>query len=64
MVIVNHQALSTSSAFFYNEKKVKESKANFYHSRNTSSANSFIYSAQHRHQIFKRIEDANMRVKN
>lgn len=64
MVIVIHQASSTSNAFFYNERKAKEGKATFYHSRNTSSANPFIYSAQHRHQIFKRIEDSNTRVKN
>jgi hypothetical protein len=64
MVIVIHQASSTANAFFYNERKAKEGKATFYHSRNTSSANPFIYSAQHRHQIFKRIEDSNTRVKN
>jgi hypothetical protein len=64
MVIVIHQASSTANAFFYNERKAKEGKATFYHSRNTPSANPFIYSAQHRHQIFKRIEDANTRVKN
>ena len=64
MVIVIHQATSTANAFFYNERKAKEGKATFYHSRNTPSINPFIYSAQHRHQIFKRIEDSNTRVKN
>jgi len=64
MVIVIHQASSTANAFFYNERKAKEGKATFYHSQNTPSANPFIYSSQHRHQIFKRIEDANTRVKN
>ena len=64
MVIVIHRASSTANAFFYNERKAKEGKATFYHSRNTPSANPFIYSAQHRHQIFKRIEDSNTRVKN
>jgi hypothetical protein len=64
MVIVIHQASSTANAFYYNERKAKEGKATFYHSRNTPSANPFIYSAQHRHQIFKRIEDSNTRVKN
>jgi hypothetical protein len=64
MVIVIHQASSTANAFFYNERKAKEDKATFYHSRNTPSVNPFIYSTQHRHQIFKRIEDANTRVKN
>lgn len=64
MVIVIHQALSTANAFFYNERKAKEGKATFYHSRNTPSVNPFIYSAQHRFQIFKRIEDSNTRVKN
>jgi len=64
MVIVIHQTSSTANAFFYNERKAKEGKATFYHSRNTPSANPFIYSAQHRSQIFKRIEDSNTRVKN
>jgi len=64
MVIVIHQASSTANAFFYNEQKAKEGKATFYHSRNTPSANPFIYSSQHCHQIFKRIEDSNTRVKN
>jgi len=64
MVIVIHQASSTANAFFYNERKAKEGKATFYHSRNTPSVNPFIYSAQHRFQIFKRIEDSNTRVKN
>ena len=64
MVIVIHQASSNANAFFYNERKAKEGKAIFYHSRNTPSANPFVYSAQHRHQIFKRIEDSNTRVKN
>ncbi len=64
MVIVIHQVSSTANAFFYNERKAKEGKATFYHSRNTPSANPFIYSAQHRHQIFKRIEDSNTRVRN
>ncbi len=64
MVIVIHQAASTQNTLFYNERKVKEGKATFYHSRNTQSTNPFIYSSQHRHQIFKRIEDSNTRVKN
>lgn len=64
MVIVIHQASSTANALLYNERKVKEGKATFYHSRNTASANPFIYSAHYRHQIFKRIEDSNTRVKN
>lgn len=64
MVIVIHQASSTANAFFYNERKAKEGNATFYHSKNTPSVNPFIYSAQYRHQIFKRIEDSNTRVKN
>ncbi len=64
MVIVIHQAASTQNALFYNERKVKEGKATFYDSRNTPSANPFIYSSQHRNQIFKRIEYSNTRVKN
>ena len=64
MVIFIHQASSTANAFFYNERKAKEGRATFYHSRNTPSVNPFIYSVQHRYQIFKRIEDSNTRVKN
>ena len=64
MVIVIHQVSSTANAFFYNELKAKEGKATFYHSRNTPSVNPFIYTSQHRYQIFKRIEDSNTRVKN
>ncbi len=64
MVIVIHQAASTQNALFYYERKVKEGKATFYDSRNTPSTNPFIYTTQHRNQIFKRIEDSNVRVKN
>lgn len=64
MVIVIHQAASAQNALFYNEKKVKEGKATFYDSRNTPSVNPFIYSPQHRFQVFKRIEDSNIRTKN
>lgn len=64
MVIVIHQAASTQNALFYNEKKVKEGKATFYQSKNTPSSNPFVYSAQYRNQVFKRIEDSNTRTKN
>jgi hypothetical protein len=50
--------------FFYNERKAKEGKAIFYHNRNTPSVSPFVYSAQHSHQIFKRIEDSNTKVSN
>jgi hypothetical protein len=64
MVIVIHQAASTQNALFYNEKKVSEGKASFYQSKNTPSSNPFVYSAQYRNQIFKRIEESNTRTKN
>ena len=64
MVIVIHQAASTQNALFYNEKKVSEGKATFYQSRNTPSSNPFVYSAQYRNQVFKRIEESNIRTKN
>ena len=64
MVIVIHQAASTQNALFYNEKKVREGKATFYQSKNTPSANPFVYSTQYRNQVFKRIEDSNTRTKN
>lgn len=64
MVIVIHQAASTQNALFYNEKKVRDGKATFYQSKNTPSSNPFVYSAQYRNQVFKRIEDLNTRTKN
>ena len=64
MVIVIHQTVHTENALHYNEKKVKEGKAIFFHSRNTLSVNPFIYDEKHRLKNLLDIEKANTRVKN
>ena len=62
MVIKIHQACSTQNALFYNERKVFQHKATFYHSRNTPEINPFLGDKNARHRIFKEIEDHNTRV--
>ncbi len=62
MVIKIHQACSTQNALFYNERKVFQHKATFYHSRNTPEINPFLGDKNARHRIFKEIEDRNTRV--
>ena len=64
MVIVIHQAAHTENALHYNEKKVNEGKAVFFHSRNTLSVNPFMYDEKHRLKNLLDIENANTRVKN
>lgn len=64
MVIVIHQAAHTENALHYNEKKVKEGKAVFFHSRNTLSVNPFMYDEKHRLKNLLDIEKVNTRVKN
>jgi hypothetical protein len=62
MVIKIHQACSTQNALFYNERKVVQHKATFYHSRNTPEINPFLGDKNARNRIFKEIEDRNTRV--
>lgn len=62
MVIKIHQACSTQNALFYNERKVVQHKATFYHSRNTPEINPFLGDKNARHRIFREIEDRNTRV--
>ena len=62
MVIKIHQACSTKNALFYNERKVLQHKATFYHSQNTPEINPFLGDKNARNQIFKEIEDRNTRV--
>jgi hypothetical protein len=62
MVIKIHQACSTQNALFYNERKVVQHKATFYHCRNTPEINPFLGDKNARHRIFKEIEDRNTRV--
>lgn len=64
MVIVIHQTSSTENAFLYNEKKVKEKQAAFFHSRNTKAINPFFYDKSHRLKELTDIEKLNPRVKN
>ena len=64
MVIVIHQTTSTENAFLYNEKKVEEKTATFFHCRNTKAINPFFYNKKHRLKEFIDIEKLNPRVKN
>lgn len=64
MVIKIHQVASTGNAFLYNEKKVREGVATFFDSRNTLSANPFMYDEKHRLKNLLDIEKQNPRVKN
>ena len=63
MVIVIHQSVSTQNALFYNEKKVQQKKAVFFHSGNTPTINPFAGSKQDRWNSIKEIEERNTRVK-
>lgn len=64
MVIVIHQTLNTENAFLYNEKKVGQKSATFFHSRNTKSMNPFLYNKSHRLKELLQIEAKNPKVKN
>jgi hypothetical protein len=64
MVIVIHQAANTGNALCYNEKKVNEGAATFFHSRNTKSVNPFMYDEKHRLKNLLNIEKMNPRAKN
>jgi len=64
MVIVIHHTASTENAFHYNEKKVEEKAATFFHSRNTKAINPFFYDKKHRLKEISNIEKLNPRVKN
>ena len=64
MVIKIHQVASTENALMYNEKKVKEGVATFFDSKNTLSANPFMYDENHRLKNLLDIEKMNPRVKN
>ncbi|MDM8161875.1 relaxase/mobilization nuclease domain-containing protein [Labilibaculum sp. K2S] len=64
MVIVIHQTTSTENAFLYNEKKVEQKVATFFHSRNTKAINPFFYDKKHRLKEITDVEKLNLRVKN
>ena len=63
MVIVIHQSNDTHNAFLYNEKKVNEGVASYFHSANTLSVNPFLYNQRHRWKILHDIEKENPGVK-
>ncbi|WP_461632558.1 relaxase/mobilization nuclease domain-containing protein [Labilibaculum euxinus] len=64
MVIVIHQTSSTENAFLYNEKKVEQKIASYFHGRNTKAINPFFYDKNHRLKELIDIEKLNPRVKN
>jgi hypothetical protein len=63
MIIKIHQACSTKNALSYNERKVEQQKASFYHCQNMPVVNPFMGDKNDRCQIFKEIEDRNTRVR-
>jgi hypothetical protein len=64
MVIVIHQTTSTENAFLYNEKKVEQKVASYFHSGNTKAINPFFFDKSHRLKELTDIEKLNFRVKN
>jgi len=64
MVIVMHQTKSTEAAFLYNERKVEEGHAKFYHVKNGGSAQAFVHDKKFRWRRFERLEVKNKLVKN
>ena len=64
MVIVIHQTADTQNALLYNEQKVTEGVATYFHSSNTESENPFLYDQNHRLNALLDIETGNARAKN
>ena len=64
MVIVIHQTANTQNALLYNEQKVKEGVATYFHSGNTESLNPFFYDQDHRLNALLDIETGNAKAKN
>ncbi len=63
MVIKIHQACSTKNALSYNERKVEQHKASFYHCQNMPVVNPFMGDKNDRYRIFQEIEERNTRVR-
>ena len=63
MVIKIHQSINTLRALDYNEKKVKEGKAQFYAFANAGCANPFMYDKAFRSSVFTHIEENNTKAK-
>jgi len=64
MVIVIHQTADTRNALLYNEQKVTEGIATYYHSANTEYLNPFLYDQNHRLNALLDIEIGNAKAKN
>ena len=64
MVIVIHQTADTQNALLYNEQKVMEGVATYFHSGNTDSVNPFLYDQSHRLNALLDIETGNAKAKN
>ncbi|MCT4588884.1 MAG: relaxase/mobilization nuclease domain-containing protein [Carboxylicivirga sp.] len=64
MVIKIHQTESTKEAFNYNEKKVEQKHARFFHRKNTIELTPFVYSKAQRLAQLIDIENRNKRCKN
>jgi len=64
MVIVIHQTADTRNALIYNEEKVKEGVATYFHSVNTESSNPFLYDHNYRLNALLDIENRNTRSMN
>ena len=64
MVVVIHKNKNTIAAFEYNEKKVEEGHAHFFHSRNANAANAFVCLKELRLQVLQNIENKNSNVNN
>src|SRR5665647_2687610 len=64
MVIVIHQTADTRNALLYNEQKVTEGIATYYHSANTEYLNPFLYDQNHRLNALLDIENGNAKAKN
>ena len=63
MVIKIHQSVHIKNALFYNERKVVQQKASFFHSQNMPVSNPFWGDKNDRYRVLKEIEDRNTRVK-
>ena len=61
MVIVIHQTADTPNALLYNEHKVAEGVATYFHSANTESSNPFLYDHNYRLNALLDIESRNTR---
>jgi len=64
MVIVIHQTADTRNALLYNEEKVKEGVATYFHSANIESSNPFLYDHNYRLNALLDIENRNTRSMN